>query len=120
MGDAWAYAPGATALAGRTVLISGATGALGSALALACAQCGATVVLCARDVPALESLYDRIEQTGAPEPAIVPVDLGGADDRDYRTIAEALGKGLTVLDGLVHVAGYLGQLSPIEHADPEH
>ena len=115
--DAWQFAPGAAALAQRTILISGATGALGSAVALACAQHGATVVLCGRDVAELEALYDRIEQTGAPQPAIVPVDLEGASAADYAIVREALTSGLRVLDGLAHIAGTLGQLSPIEHAD---
>jgi NAD(P)-dependent dehydrogenase (short-subunit alcohol dehydrogenase family) len=117
MGDAWQFAPGPTDLAGRTVLITGATGALGSAVSLACARYGATVVLCGRNVPELEKLYDRIEQSGAPQPAIMPVDLEGASDADYRIVAEALADGLTALDGLLHIAGALGQLSPIEHAD---
>ena len=115
--DVWRYAPGASALAQRTVLISGATGALGSAVALACARHGATVVLSGRDVAELEALYDRIEQTGAPQPAIVPLDLEGAGDADYLIVRDALTSGLSALDGLVHIAGTLGQLSPVEHAD---
>ena len=119
MVDAWQYVPEPMALAQRTVLVSGATGALGSAVSLACARYGATVVLCGRNVAELEKLYDRIEQAGAPQPAIVPVDLEGASDADYRAVGEALADGLTELDGLVHTAGTLGQLSPVEHADPQ-
>ena len=115
MVDAWHYTPGPMALAQRTVLIAGATGALGSAVSLACARYGATVVLCGRNVAELEKLYDRIEESGARQPAIIPVDLEGASDTDYQTVSEALAGGLTVLDGLLHIAGTLGQLSPIEH-----
>ncbi len=116
MVDAWTFVPDAAALARRTVLITGANGALGSAVALACARHGASVVLCGRAVAALESLYDQIEESGAPQPAIVTLDLETAGDDDYLAFGEALAGGLSALDGLVHAAGTVGPLTPIEHA----
>lgn len=47
------FRPAVDALAGRTILITGATGALGEAAANACAAAGATVVLLGRRVPKL-------------------------------------------------------------------
>ena len=92
MVDAWHYTPGPMALAQRTVLIAGATGALGSAVSLACARYGATVVLCGRNVAELEKLYDRIEESGARQPAIIPVDLEGASDTDYQTALDSVNR----------------------------
>ncbi len=115
---AWDYVPGPTALDGRNILISGATGALGSALATACAAAGATTILVGRNVAALESLYDRIESAGGPQPAILPVDFAGAAPGDYRQVSDALSGPFARLDGLAHVAGTLGQLSPATHLDP--
>jgi NAD(P)-dependent dehydrogenase (short-subunit alcohol dehydrogenase family) len=102
-------------LAGRAILITGATGGLGRALALACAAHGATVVLHGRVVRKLEALYDEIVAAGGPQPTILPLDLATADSRDFGTVAGAIEKQLGRLDGLVHSAAFLGSLGPIEH-----
>ena len=50
-----AWAPGPEELAGRVILVTGATGGLGKAAAAAMAGCGAELVLLGRNVPRLES-----------------------------------------------------------------
>ena len=70
-------------LAGRVVLITGASGGLGRALALDCAKRGATVVLHGRVVRKLEALYDEIVADGGPEPTILPLDLATAKAEDF-------------------------------------
>jgi NAD(P)-dependent dehydrogenase (short-subunit alcohol dehydrogenase family) len=99
----------------RVVLITGATGGLGAPLARACAAAGATVVLHARVVRKLETLYDEITATGAPEPVILPLDLAKASADDFGNVAMALQTQLGRVDGLVHTAALLGSLGPIEH-----
>jgi len=99
----------------RVVLITGATGGLGSALARECAAQGATVVLHARVVRKLEALYDEIVDAGNQEPIIVPLDLARAEASDFANVATALQAQLGRLDGLIHTAALLGSLSPIEH-----
>ena len=99
----------------RVVLITGATGGLGAALARACAARGATVVLHARVVPRLEALYDDIVGAGHPEPVILPLDLAKASADDFGNVASALQAQFGRLDGLVHTAALLGSLGPIEH-----
>ncbi|MFM8444023.1 MAG: SDR family NAD(P)-dependent oxidoreductase, partial [Methylococcus sp.] len=89
-----------TLLEGRVILVTGATGALGSVAAKACAQAGATVVLLGRTVRKLELLYDAILAAGAPKPAIYPLDLSGATENDYAELAEALTRELGGLHGL--------------------
>jgi len=102
-------------LSQRVILITGATGGLGRALALGCASCGATVVLHARVVRKLEALYDEIVAAGFPQPTILPLDLALADSADFGTVAGAIHSQLGRLDGLVHAAALLGSLGPIEH-----
>jgi len=111
------YVAPAGSLAGRVILITGAGGGLGSALATACAAHGARVVLCGRKVPKLERLYDAILAAGGPRPSIAPLDLERADATHYDALAEAVRNEFGRLDGLVHAAGLLGERAPIEHYD---
>ena len=66
-------------LAGRVILITGATSGIGRSLALGLAQLGATTLLLGRDVAALETLFDEIKASHYPEPGIVPYDLSHED-----------------------------------------
>lgn len=97
----------------RTVLITGATGGLGAATAKACAKTGATVVLLSRTIPRLEKLYDEIVAAGGPQPAIYPLDLAGAGEKDYFDLAAILEQELGALHGLLHCAAELGSLGPL-------
>jgi NAD(P)-dependent dehydrogenase (short-subunit alcohol dehydrogenase family) len=102
-------------LTGRAILITGATGGLGRALALACAAHGATVILHARTVRRLEALYDEIVGAGHPQPTILPLDLATASAEDFATVASAIRAQLGSLDAIVHAANVLGSLGPLEH-----
>lgn len=112
-----AYRPQADSLAERVVLITGASGGIGSALARACAALGARVLLCGRKVSPLERIYDEIVASGAPRPSIAPMDFETADAGQYSSLADAVRGEFGRLDGLVHCAGLLGELAPIEHYD---
>ncbi len=111
------YIAPADSLAGRVILVTGAGGGLGSALATACATLGARVVLCGRKVPKLERVYDAIVAAGGPRPSIAPLDLERADATHYDALTEAVRNEFGRLDGLVHAAGLLGERAPIEHYD---
>jgi NAD(P)-dependent dehydrogenase (short-subunit alcohol dehydrogenase family) len=104
-------------LAGRVIAVTGAGGGIGRAVALACAAHGAEVVLLGRTIAKLEAVYDEITASGAPVPIIAPLDLEKAIARDYDAIADAIRDRYGRLDGLVHNAGLLGDLSPIDQYD---
>jgi len=106
-----------TSMEGRIILVTGATGALGSVAAKACAEAGATVVLLARNISRLEKLYDEIVESGGKTPAIYPLDLAGANQQDYADLAAVLSKELGGLNGLMHCAAELGQLMPLSEID---
>lgn len=112
------YVAPAGLLDGRAILVTGAGGGLGSALAQACAGLGASVVLSGRNVKKLEAVYDAIVAAGGPRPSIAPLDLERADASHYGALADAVRNEYGRLDGLVHAAATLGELSPIEHYDP--
>jgi NAD(P)-dependent dehydrogenase (short-subunit alcohol dehydrogenase family) len=104
-------------LAGRVILITGASSGLGRALAMACARAGATVILSGRNGGKLERVYDEIETMGAPKPAIAMLDLAAATAVDYDNLAKSIGDEFGRLDGVVHAAGLLGDRTPLEQYD---
>ena len=102
-------------LAGRTILVTGASQGLGRAVALAAATHGATVVLLARNIKRLEAVYDDILAAGGPEPAAIPLDLLTASDDDFNAVAVKIHQELGQLDGIVHCASHFYALSPLEN-----
>jgi NAD(P)-dependent dehydrogenase (short-subunit alcohol dehydrogenase family) len=115
--DPRTVAPRPDELAGRVIAVTGASDGIGRAVALACAQHGAEVVLIGRTVVKLEAVHAMIEQAGAAGVSIGVLDLQTALARDYDALADAILERYARLDGLVHNAGILGTLSPIEHYD---
>jgi NAD(P)-dependent dehydrogenase (short-subunit alcohol dehydrogenase family) len=100
-------------LAGKTIAITGAGDGIGKTAALTFAAHGATVILMGRTVQKLEQVYDAIEASGAPTPAIYPIDFNGANEDDYRDMHDNLAKTFPHLDGLLFNAGELGQRTPL-------
>ncbi len=117
LAQALAYAPAAGSHAGRIVLVTGAGDGIGQALALALARQGATVGLLGRTQRKLVRTYDRIVEAGGPTPALLPFNLESAAAPEYDAVHDALEREFGQLDGLVHVAGILGDLSPIQQYD---
>jgi NAD(P)-dependent dehydrogenase (short-subunit alcohol dehydrogenase family) len=111
------FTPDPGLLAGRVILITGAGGGLGSALARDCAKSGASVILCGRHAAKLERVYDEIERMGAPQPAIAMLDLAAATAADYDSLAATIGDEFGRLDGVVHAAALLGDRTPLEQYD---
>jgi NAD(P)-dependent dehydrogenase (short-subunit alcohol dehydrogenase family) len=111
------YAAPEGLLADHVILITGASGGLGGALAGACGALGARLVLCGRAVKKLESVYDGIVAAGGPRPSIAPIDLERADASHYVALADGVRNEFGRLDGLVHAAALVGERAPIEHYD---
>ncbi len=99
-------------LANKTILVTGAGSGIGKEIALTYAKHGARVILLGKTVAKLEAVYDEIEALGAPQPAIIPLDLKGATEQHYQDMAETIEGQFGHLDGLVHNAGALGVLGP--------
>lgn len=115
--DLRSYQPAADAMKDRVILVTGASGSIGSALAIACARLGATVILNGRSVRKLEKVYDQIVATGAPRPSIAPLDFEKADATAYDSLTASIQQEFGRLDGLAHVGAILGDRSPILHYD---
>lgn len=103
--------------AGRVILVTGAGDGIGQALSLALARQGATVALLGRTQRKLARTYDRIVAEGGPQPALLPFNLETAAAPEYEALFDAAEREFGRLDGLAHVAGILGDLSPVEQYD---
>jgi len=117
MTDPRTYTPAPDALAGRVLLITGASDGIGRAVATAAAAHGARVILHGRNIKRLEAAYDAIVALGRERPSILPLDLEKAGPAEYDALYAAIETEFGRLDGLLHNAGMLGDRSPIEHLD---
>jgi NAD(P)-dependent dehydrogenase (short-subunit alcohol dehydrogenase family) len=103
----------------RIILVTGAGTGIGAAVAKSCARYGATVILLDKVIRNLEQVYDAIESASAIQPAIYPMNLEGASEKDYLDLATTIEKEFGRLDGLLHNAAMLGALIPIAHFESE-
>ncbi len=101
-------------LKGRVILVTGAGQGIGKTAALTFAAHGATVILHGRSVKKLEVVYDEIETAGHPQPAIFPLDLNKAEDKDFAAMADGIAGQLGRLDGILHNASKLDRPQPLE------
>jgi NAD(P)-dependent dehydrogenase (short-subunit alcohol dehydrogenase family) len=106
-------------LADRIILVTGAGDGIGRTAAKALATHGATVVLSGRTLSKLERVYDEIEANGDPQPALVPVDFSLAGRHEYELLANTIESEFGRLDGILHNASLLGDITPLEMYDPE-
>lgn len=83
-------------LQGKTILVTGASSGIGRAIAIACAEAGASLVLNGRNVARLNETLSQLSGDGH---IVVPADLTIAEQRS------ALAEQVPVLDGVVHCAG---------------
>lgn len=101
----------------KVILVTGATGGFGKIISISLAAHGATVILVARNLRLVESLYDEIEQAGHPTPAIYPINLEGATEQDYLELASNIDSQLGRLDGIIHCAAILGTPTVFAQSD---
>ena len=111
--DITQYSPSTDLLSERVIAVTGAGSGIGRTLALTYAQYGATVILMGRTTSKLEAVYDKIEQQGLPQAAILPIDFATATERDYQNIASSIDAHFGRLDGLVNNAALLGERTSI-------
>jgi len=101
----------------KVVLVTGANRGFGRAMTLDLAKAGATVIMLGRDLSSLETVYDEVVDLGYQEPVLYPFDLEGATPEHYEQLQANLLENFGKLDGLIHNAGIIGTMMPIEQYD---
>jgi len=102
----------------RVILISGACGGLGSALARALSALPVTLILLDRNVRAMQQLADAIEADSQAQVVLYPLDLGGAAPEDYVQLADTIAAEYGRLDGLLLVAAQFPGLRAQQQTPP--
>ena len=115
----FSFNPPKNFLANKTIMITGASDGIGKCCAMRFAEYGANLILLGRSKEKLEELYDLIKTVGLGGVVIHPLDFIKAAESDYAEIAKSVGEQFGNLDGLIHNAGMLGTLCPIEYYPTE-
>lgn len=103
-------------MAGKTIIVTGASRGLGAATAEILGQSGENVVLNARSKEDLEHVAARVDPT-AERVLVVPGDA--SSEADCRRIINRTVEHFGAIDGLVNNAGVLQPIAPIAAADPQ-
>ena len=106
-------------LYGKTVLITGAAGGLGSALAQQCAGLGAELILLDKNRRGLGELSDRITNQGFTPPGLYPLNLAAAGVDDFDDLLETINSEFGGLNALIHCAVDFDSLQPFEQVQPQ-
>ena len=109
--SAGVFAP--TSLAGRVVLVVGATGGIGGATSLQLARCGATLLLTGRNHERLRGLADQIEALGRAPDEVDVVSAELTEESASSALVAAAVARFGRLDAVVNASG-AGRLSSFE------
>ncbi len=101
----------------KIILVTGANRGFGHAMTLDLAKAGANVIMLGRDLGSLEAAYDEVVCAGYQEPVLFPFDLEGATPEHYEQLQKDILDNFGHLDGLIHNAGIIGTMMPIEQYD---
>lgn len=104
-------------LKGRVIAVTGASDGIGRAVAVAAAAHGAEVILLGRNQRKLQAAHAEIEAAHGDVASMAQLDFESALAADYDRVAAAVLERYDRLDGLVHCAGTLGALTPVDHYD---
>lgn len=114
------FSPDSNSMKGRVILITGAAGGLGSSIARAAGKLGCELVLLDKNERGLYSLHDEIAKDTSEQPGLYALDLAGANQADYATLATTIDDTFGQLHGIIHCAATLGQVTPALQIDIKH
>lgn len=104
---------------GKTILITGAAGGLGGAIAMQCAELGAELVLLDKNRRGLVELSDKITAMDLTPPGLYPLNLAAAGVEEFNDLLETIGSEFKGLDALVHCALDFDSLQPLDQVQPQ-
>ncbi len=113
------YQPKRDLLENRIILVTGASDGIGLEAALTYARYGAKVVLLGRNEEKLRAVAQRIEQLGGKTARWYTLDLATCTPAQCLQLAAQIDAAVPRLDGVLHNAGMLGDICPMDEQKPE-
>ena len=113
------YQPQRDLLQDRIILVTGATAGIGEEAALTYARHGATVILLGRNEEKLNRVINAIAQQGGKTARGYTLDLASCTPEDCLNLANDIARDYPRLDGVLHNAGLLGDVCPMDQQKPE-
>lgn len=114
------YQPKHDLLQSRIILVTGATDGIGKQAAITYANYGAQLVLMGRNDEKLQQVAQYIQKQGFPLPQWLVLDMATATRTDCDAVARQLESLVPRLDGVLHNAGVLGDIAPMEQQQEQH
>ncbi|MFS2225666.1 YciK family oxidoreductase [Pantoea sp. B65] len=112
------YQPKSDLLNHRIILVTGASDGIGREAALTYARYGAEVVLLGRNGQKLQQVSDEINALGKSPARWFTLDFDQATPENCQQLAAVLSQHYPRLDGVLHNAGILGDIVPLEQLQP--
>ncbi|MFP5596133.1 YciK family oxidoreductase [Kluyvera sp. 142486] len=112
------YQPQLDLLQNRIILVTGASDGIGREAAITYARYGASVILLGRSDEKLRAVAQEIDLAGLRPARWFTLDLLTCTPQDCQHIAQQVSLHYPHLDGVLHNAGLLGDVVPMEQQDP--
>lgn len=106
-------------LSGKTILITGAAGGLGGAIAVQCAGFGADLILLDKNRRGLGELSDRLVEQGFAPPGLYPLNLAATGVDEFGDLVEIIESEFSGLDALIHCAVDFDSLQPLDQVQSQ-
>ena len=113
------YQPQKNLLQNRIILVTGASVGIGREAALTYAEYGASVILTGRNEEKLKGVAQEIEAAGGIPARWYTLDLLTCTPASCHELAHRISTHYPRLDGVLHNAGLLGEVRPMDEQDPE-
>lgn len=113
------YQPQKNLLQNRIILVTGASDGIGREAALTYAEYGASVILTGRNEEKLRGVAQEIESAGGIAASWYTLDLLTCTPVSCQELAQRISTHYPRLDGVLHNAGLLGEVRPMDEQDPE-
>ncbi|MBW4200257.1 YciK family oxidoreductase [Enterobacter cloacae subsp. cloacae] len=113
------YQPQKNLLQNRIILVTGASDGIGREAALTYAEYGASVILIGRNEEKLKGVAQEIEAAGGTSARWYTLDLLTCTPATCQELAQWISTHYPRLDGVLHNAGLLGEVRPMDEQDPE-
>ncbi|MBT3851243.1 MAG: SDR family NAD(P)-dependent oxidoreductase [Gammaproteobacteria bacterium] len=102
----------------KNILITGSSDGIGKMLAIEFSKLGSNIILLGRNEERLDQVYDQLDSSHTSQKhLILQADLNLLNTESAHEILEAINQEFNSLDGIIHNAAILGNITPLEDYD---